>query len=66
MENKIITQNRYKSIPLWTSVLALIYLIAKNWFGIDIPAWADITSEILSIIAILLGTANNPTNKTGF
>lgn len=62
----MITQKRYKSIPLWTSVLALIYLIAKNWFGIDIPAWADISTEILSILAIIIGVTNNPTNGSGF
>lgn len=59
-------QTRWKSIPLWTSVLALIYLIAKNWLGIDIPAWADISTEILSILAIIFGVTNNPTNGSGF
>ena len=58
--------NRLKSIPLWAAVLALVYLICKNWFGFDIPAWTDISTEILSIVAILFGVANNPTNKNGF
>lgn len=57
---------RLKSIPLWSAVLALIYLIVKNWFGIDIPAWADISAQIIAIMTILFGIANNPTNKQGF
>lgn len=58
--------SRLKSIPLWTAVLALIYLVAKNWFGVEIPAWADISTQILAILAIILGITNNPTNKGGF
>ena len=57
---------RLKSIPLWSAVLALLYLVVKNWFGVDIPAWADISSQIIAILTILFGVANNPTNKSGF
>ncbi len=57
---------RIKSIPLWSAVLALVYLVFKNWFGIDIPAWADISTQIIAILTILFGVANNPTNKSGF
>lgn len=57
---------RLKSIPLWASVLALIFLVVKNWTGMEIPAWADISSEILAILAILFGTANNPTDRRNF
>lgn len=59
-------KNRLKSIPLWASVLALIYLVVKNWFGIEIPAWADISTEILAILTILFGAANNPTDRHHF
>ena len=54
-------KNRLKSIPLWTSVLALVYLVVKNWVGLEIPGWADISTEIVAILTILFGTANNPT-----
>lgn len=54
-------KNRLKSIPFWTSVLALIYLVVKNWFGLEIPAWADISSQIIAILTIIFGAANNPT-----
>jgi uncharacterized membrane protein len=57
---------RLKSIPLWASVLALVYLVVKNWAGVEIPAWADISSEILAILTILFGAANNPTDRRHF
>lgn len=57
---------RLKSIPLWSAVLALVYLIVKNWFGVDIPAWADVSAQIIAILTILFGVANNPTNRSGF
>lgn len=57
---------RLKSIPLWTSVLALIYLIFVNWFHIEIPAWADISAQLLAILAILFGVSNNPTDRSKF
>ena len=57
---------RLKSIPLWTSVLALFYLVVKHWFNIEIPAWGEISTEIIAIITIVFGVANNPTNRSGF
>lgn len=57
---------RLKSIPLWTSVLALIYLCVKNWAGVEIPGWAGISTEILAILTILFGAANNPTDRHHF
>lgn len=59
-------KERLKSIPLWASVLCLIGLIAKRWIGFDIPGWADISTEILFLLGILFGTANNPTDRHNF
>ena len=59
-------RKRLTSKPLWIAVLALIYLVAKNWFGIDIPAWGDISTQILAILCILLGVDNNPTDRDNF
>ena len=58
--------NRLKSIPLWTAVLALIYLVVKNWFGIEIPGWTDISSQAVAILAIIFGITNNPTDRNSF
>lgn len=59
-------KQRLKSIPLWASLLAIIYLVAKNWVGIDIPAWSEISTEIIAILTILFGIANNPTDNKHF
>lgn len=56
-------KNRLKSIPLWTAVFATIYLMAKNWLGIEIPGWADISTQLLAVLAILFGVGNNPTSR---
>lgn len=65
-ETETTEQSRWKSLPLWGSILAVIYLVAKEWFGIDIPGWQGISTEILAVLAIVFGTANNPKNKNGF
>ena len=57
---------RLKSIPLVAAVLALVYLVMKNWFGIEIPGWADISTEIIAIFTILFGVANNPADRNHF
>jgi len=59
-------KERLKSIPLWASFLALVYLCIKNWCGFEIPGWADISTEIIAILTILFGTANNPTDREHF
>ena len=57
---------RLKSIPLWGAVLALVYLICEAWFGIEIPQWADISVQVLAILTIIFGVANNPTDRSSF
>lgn len=59
-------KHRLKSIPLWSAVLALIYLICANWFGIEIPAWADVSTQIIAILTVVFGVANNPTDRKNF
>ena len=44
-----------KNVSLWSAILTLIYLISKNWIGIDIPAWNDISVQVVAILDILLG-----------
>ncbi|MBQ8525970.1 MAG: holin [Clostridia bacterium] len=58
--------NRLKSIPLWSAILALIYLVSQNWFNFEIPGWTDISTEIIAILVVMFGVANNPTNKKNF
>lgn len=42
-----------KSASLWSAVLTLIYLVVKNWLGIEIPAWNDISAQIVAILSII-------------
>ena len=57
---------RLKSIPLWSAVLALIYLIFKNYFDIELAGWQDISAQVIAILTILFGIANNPADKKKF
>lgn len=59
------TQNRLKSPVLWAGVLGLVALVAKNWFGVEIPGWDEITTAVLGILAVV-GVVNNPTDKVGW
>ena len=42
-----------KNASLWSAILTLIYLIVKNWIGIDVPAWNDISAQIVAILSIV-------------
>lgn len=44
-----------KNASLWSAVLTLIYLIVKNWIGIDVPAWDDISVQIVTVLTIIFG-----------
>ena len=44
-----------KSVPLWSAILTLMYLILKNWFGVEVPAWNDISAQIVAILSVILG-----------
>ena len=44
-----------KSASLWGAVLTLVYLVVKNWVGIDVPAWDDISAQIVEILGIIWG-----------
>ncbi|MBQ1411398.1 MAG: hypothetical protein IIY94_09000 [Oscillospiraceae bacterium] len=59
-------KERLKSIPLWASVLALFHLVMKHILGMEISGWADISAEVIAILAILFGAANNPTDRKHF
>ena len=47
---------KLKSAPLWASILTLIYLVLKNWIGFEIPAWNDISAQVIAILTIIFGT----------
>lgn len=46
---------QFKSASFWSAVLTLTYLIFKNWIGFDIPAWNDISAQIVAVLTIVWG-----------
>lgn len=59
-------KERLKSIPLWAAILSLIYLVLSNYFNLELPGWADISANIITILAVIFGVANNPTDRQNF
>jgi uncharacterized membrane protein len=58
-------QSRWKSPVAWSAIAALLFFVAKTWFGFEIPGWDEFVT--LAIAAgIALGIFNNPENKIGF
>lgn len=56
------TQKRWKSPVLWASFFALVYFVAKEWIGFEIPGW-DVFVSIVTGGLIALGIINVPTDK---
>ena len=52
-------KERLKSIPLF-------YLVINGIFEINIPNWAEISATIITILTVLFGIANNPTDRSSF
>ena len=46
---------KLKSAPLWSAILTLVYLILKNWVGFEIPAWNDISQQVMAALSIIFG-----------
>ena len=47
--------NKLKNASLWSAILALTYLILKNWVGFEIPAWNDISAQLIAVLTIVFG-----------
>lgn len=59
------TQNRWHSPVVWTALAALVFFVAKNWLGYEIPQW-DTFVDLLIAAGLAVGILNNPTDKAGF
>lgn len=63
-------QSRWKSIPLWTAIIAILYIMfspkISEWTGFEMPAWGEVASYVVAALASIFGVANNPTNGKGF
>lgn len=63
-------QNRFKSVVLWTAVLAQVMSIAGlvglwDLIGLSSDTFQGIMTAALQIL-VIFGVLNNPTNKIGF
>lgn len=64
------TQSRWKSPVVWTSLAALLFFVLKTWgllewMGLDKNSFDELISLILAALAAF-GVLNNPTDKEGF
>ena len=59
-------QSRWKSPVFWASVIVAVVGILAT-FGVLSPDMATkITGAVATLLAVVVGSANDPTNKTGF
>jgi uncharacterized membrane protein len=64
------TQNRWKSPILWTSIAALVLLILNSLnllpgLGLNDQTYNTIVNSVISIL-VLIGILNNPTDSKSF
>lgn len=59
-------QSRWKSPVFWASVIVAIIGILVTFGVLTQDVAAKITGAIATLMAVVFGAANNPTNKTGF
>ena len=57
------TQNRWKSWALWTSLAALAVFCAKEFMGMDIGGTVNGLMNVLLPVLVALGIVNNPTDR---
>ena len=59
----MVTQERWKSWALWTSIAALVVFCVKEFTGLDISATVDKFLDVLLPVLVAFGVVNNPTSK---
>jgi uncharacterized membrane protein len=59
---EIIKQDWYKSPVVWSTLAALVFFIAKEWIGFEIPKF-EVFIEIVIGLGVAFGIINSPTNK---
>ena len=59
----MVTQNRWQSWALWTSIAALIVFVVKQIWGLDVSDTVNQLMDLLLPILVGFGIINNPTSK---
>ena len=62
-KRKMISQERWKSWALWTSIAALVVFCVKEFAGLDISETVDKFLDVLLPVLVAFGVVNNPTSK---
>jgi len=68
--NQPVTQSRWRSPVVWTSIFAILAFVLGNWglydvIGITEAGMAQLFNLVLAAM-ISIGILNNPTDKTGW
>lgn len=58
-------QSRWRSPVAWSALAALLFFVAKTWFGFEIPGWDQFISLLIAV-GVAFGIFNNPTEKKSF
>ena len=63
-------QNRFKSLPLWTAIVAQVFAIMEftglfKVIGIDMGMAGDVVASVLQLL-VLFGILNSPTSADKF
>lgn len=58
-------QSRWRSPVAWSALAALLFFVAKTWFGFEIPGWDQFISLLIAV-GVAFGIFNNPTEKKEF
>ena len=59
------THSRWKSPVAWGAIATLLYMVAEEWFGFEIPGWDNIIATLFAAM-IGFGIFNDPTSKNTF
>lgn len=58
-------KEKFKSPVLWITLFALLALILKDFYNLEIPDYDKIVELIMALL-IGFGVVNNPDNRDGF
>lgn len=58
-------RSRWTSPVALGALAALIFFVAKTWFGFEIPGW-DQFIDLVIAAGVAFGIFNNPTDKLSF
>lgn len=55
--------SRFKSPVVVSAILAIIFIVGKEFFGVDLSVAADVVLDTALALVAAFGVVNNPTDK---